>query len=92
MVDNDHNHIDVSNFSADGKEKIKKAIIELDNSMTRIDGERDYQKETINNLAEELGVDKKMIRRMARTYHKGNYSEQIIDNEAFESSYQLIFG
>jgi len=52
------------------KEAIRKVVIEIDNSMTRIDAERDFIKEAIAAASEKHEIDKKTLRAMARLYHK----------------------
>jgi DNA-directed RNA polymerase subunit N (RpoN/RPB10) len=58
--------------------------------MTRAAAERELQKETINTLFDELGVDKKLVRRMAKAYYKANFGDEVEENRAFEESYDLI--
>jgi hypothetical protein len=73
------------------KEKLKKAIQEISNSMTRMDAERDLIKEIIKDANEEHEIDKKVLRKMARAYHKQNFSEEVATQEEFESLYQEVF-
>jgi DNA-directed RNA polymerase subunit N (RpoN/RPB10) len=58
--------------------------------MTRTAAERDLQKETINKVFEDLGVDKKVIRRMAKAYYKANFNEEIEENKNFEEMYDVV--
>jgi hypothetical protein len=73
------------------KEKLKKAIQEISNSMTRMDAERDLIKEIIKDANEEHEIDKKVLRKMARAYHKQNFSEEVATQEEFETLYQEVF-
>ena len=73
------------------KEKLKKAIQEISNSMTRIDAERDLIKEIISDAHDEHGIDKKVLRKMARAFHKQNFSEEVATQEEFETLYQEVF-
>jgi hypothetical protein len=72
----------------------RKAILdcmkEISNSMTRIEGERDFIKEAINNICEEQNLSKKTFRRMVKTYHKQNFNTEIEQHEEFEVLYQTI--
>jgi hypothetical protein len=52
--------------------------------------ERDLQKETINKVFEDLGVDKKIVRRMAKAYYKANFNEEIEENKNFEEMYGVV--
>ena len=79
-----------NSLSAEDKKKIKGVIMELNDSMTRAAAERDLQKEAINNINDALGVDKKLIRRMAKVYYKANYNEEVEKNNTFEEFYDTI--
>jgi inorganic pyrophosphatase/exopolyphosphatase len=80
----------ISSLNDMERKKLKKAIMELNDSMTRASAERELQKETIGTLYDELGVDKKLLRRMAKAYFKANFGEEVEENKAFEESYDLI--
>jgi hypothetical protein len=83
-------HVSVNSLSAEDKKKVKNAIVGLNDSMTRAAAERDYQKETVNNIAQEVGLDKKVVRRMAKTFYKSNFNEEQDDNKSFEELYTVI--
>lgn len=87
-----HNHptVNMSSLNDAEKKKVKAALMELNDSMTRVAAERDLQKEVINNIFEKLGVDKKLLRRLAKAYFKSNFNEELESNTAFEESYSLI--
>jgi len=74
------------------KKAIKKCLEEISNSMTRTEGERDFIKEAINKICEEYTINKKTFRKMARTFHKRNFSREVQDNEEFENMYETITG
>ena len=87
-----HNNpsVNISSLNDSERKKLKNAIMELNDSMTRISAERDLQKETINSLNENLGVDKKLLRRLTKAYYKANFGQEVEDNKAFEESYDII--
>jgi DNA-directed RNA polymerase subunit N (RpoN/RPB10) len=87
-----HNHptVTVNSLSTEDKKKLRGAINELNDSMTRTAAERDLQKETINKVFEDLGVDKKVVRRMAKAYYKANFNEEIEENKNFEEMYDVV--
>jgi hypothetical protein len=58
--------------------------------MTRVGAERDLQKEIINETFDKLGVDKKMIRRLAKVYFKANFNDEVEENNQFESFYDEV--
>lgn len=82
--------VNISSLNDMERKKLKKAIMEANDSMTRVSAERDLQKEIINTLHDELGVDKKLIRRLAKAYFKANFGQEVEENKAFEESYDLI--
>ena len=82
--------VNISSLNDMERKKLKKAIMELNDSMTRVSAERDLQKEIISALFDELGVDKKLIRRLAKAYFKANFGQEVEENKAFEESYDLI--
>jgi len=71
-------------------QKVRNAIVEMSNSMTRMDAERDLIKEIVNKLHEEEFLDKRVIRKMARVYHKQNFAEETTINEEFETTFKNI--
>ena len=77
-------------MTKEDKAKLRKAILEINDSLTRVEAERDLQKEILNKLQDELNMEKKIVRRMARVYHKANYSTEVEDNRAFEEIYDGV--
>ena len=82
--------VSVNSLTEPQKAELKNAIRELNDSMTRVASERDFQKEAINNVADKTGVDKKIVRRMAKVYFKSNYAEEQEENRQFEDFYDAV--
>ena len=80
----------VEGLSAEDKKTLKKAIMELNDSMTRVGAEQDLQKEIINETYNKLGVDKKIIRKLARVYYKANFNDEVAEANEFEEFYQEV--
>jgi Transcriptional regulator DsbA len=74
------------------RKAIKKCMDELSASMSRIDGERDLIKEAINNCCEEYEMNKKTFRKLAKVYHKQNFSREVAEHEEFETMYEQLTG
>ena len=74
------------------RKAIKKCMDELSASMARIDGERDFTKEAINNCCEEYDMNKRTFRKLAKVYHKQNFSKEVAEHEEFETMYQQLTG
>jgi archaellum component FlaC len=70
------------------RKKIKDAMTEISNSMTRIDAEKDFQKAAVEDLSDEVGIDKKYLKRLANTYHKQNLVEVTTEADDLQSLYE----
>ena len=78
--------------SPEDRKKLLNAIKEIDNSMTRVAAEKDFQKDAITAVADELELEKKYIRKLASIYHKQNFSQFQQEQEEVETLYELIAG
>lgn len=87
---NSKNFVSANSLSNADRKRIKKVIHEINDSMTRVAAEKDLQKEAIESLAEELSLDKKVLRKMARIYFKAAYNTEKEDVRSFEEFYELI--
>lgn len=85
-----HNQRSVQGLTEEDRAALRKAVIELSDSMTRIEAERSLQKETVSDITERLGVDKRMFRRMARTYFKATFKSEVEENTEFEEFYSTV--
>ena len=74
------------------RKAIKKCMDELSASMARTEGEREFIKEAINNICEEYEMSKKTFRKLAKVYHKQNFSREVAENEEFETMYEQLTG
>ena len=74
------------------RKAIKKCMDELSASMARIDGERDFIKEAIDSICEEYEMSKKTFRKLAKVYHKQNFSKEVAEHEEFETMYEQLTG
>ncbi len=70
--------------------KLKEGIRELTNSMTRVDGEKEYQKEAIEELAEQFVIEKKHIRRMAVDSHKDQFEKKAEEFDDYTQLYESV--
>ena len=84
------NFVSINSLTDTQRKELKEAIVQMNDSMTRVAAERDYQKETINNISDKTGVDKKIIRRMSKVYFRANYSEEQEENRQFEEFYDGV--
>ena len=77
-------------LSSEDKKKLLECIYALNDSMTRAAAERDLQKEAINEIFDELGIDKKIVRRMAKTYFMSNYNTMVEEQQNFQNFYDNV--
>lgn len=87
-----NSQMNVGALSQEKREQLKKAVKTIDDSLTRILGERTLIKETINNVADATGLDKKIIRKLAKTIHKASYRMDAEENETFDELYHSLYG
>ena len=87
---NQKNFVSVNSLSENDRKKLKGAIQELNDSMTRAAAERELQKETIINICEELSLEKKLDRKMGKTYFKANFNTEVEEQKTFEEFYEII--
>lgn len=72
------------------RKKIKEALIEISNSMTRIDAEKDLIKNIVQDVSDNFKLPKKYVNKMARIYHKQNFSQEQQESEELESLYITV--
>jgi hypothetical protein len=70
---------------------IQEACKEISASMTRAEGEKDFQKEAIAELAEKTQIPKKFLNKIARLYHRQNRQEVEAEQDATVELYDKIF-
>ena len=86
-----NSQISVNSLTPEDKEKLKVAVGKIDDSLTRVAAERDFIKTTIDDLADQIGLEKKVIRKLAKTYHKASFKMDKEEFENFEEIYTTIF-
>ncbi len=89
-IGHNQNFVSINSLSDSQKKELKEAIVQLNDSLTRVASERDYQKDSINAISDKTGVDKKIIRRMAKVYFRANYAQEQEDNRQFEDFYDGV--
>jgi len=72
------------------RKRLKDAMQEISNSYLRQEAEREFVKEAIISLEEDIGIPKKYLGKMARIYHKQNVSEIVSEIEEIEALLEVI--
>jgi 16S rRNA C967 or C1407 C5-methylase (RsmB/RsmF family) len=60
--------------------------------MVRIEAERDYIKDVIEKMKVEYEIPPKIARRLAKTFHKRSYEEEVAANQEFSDAYGALAG
>jgi len=74
------------------RRKIVNALNEMSASFTRMDAERDLQKDILATLEEDFELPKKYMRKVARIYHKQNLIEERSNFQEVEDIYEGLMG
>jgi hypothetical protein len=72
------------------RKAVADGIKEISNSLTRIEGERTYIKESFDALSEKYGLDKKYLRRMARDFHKDQFEKVTEEDAQYSDLFEAI--
>jgi hypothetical protein len=72
------------------KKKILEAVREISNSMTRIEAERDLIKETVKEISDSFQIPRKVVNKIAKTYHKQNLTQEVQEHEEFVELYDSV--
>ena len=87
---NSKKYVGVNSLSIEDKKYLKGVVEELNDSLIRIDAEKDLQKEAIQNAADKLNVDPKIIKEMGTTHHKANFNKKAEARTEFEEFYTIV--
>jgi Spy/CpxP family protein refolding chaperone len=72
------------------KKDLQKAIHEISNSMVRTEAERDLIKEIVKEQSDQLQIPKKIINKIAKTFHKQSLHQEVADHEDFVELYEKV--
>jgi hypothetical protein len=89
-IGHNQNYVSINSLTSEQRDRLRNSVRELNDSLTRIAAERDFQKQTIDDVADKTGVDKKILRRMAKVYFKSNYQQEQEENRQFEEFYDGV--
>lgn len=70
--------------------KVKKMLDEISASYTRIAAEKDLIKETIADLSKQFEIPKRVLAKMAKTYHKQSFYVEQEEHDDFEELYENV--
>ena len=70
------------------KKALRDYLDEMSASMFRAGGERDFQREATKDAAEKFEMKPKTLKKLARVYHKQNFTDEIADAAEFQKLYE----
>ena len=80
----------INQLSAPDREKLYKIVKDCSDSMTRMDAEKDFVRESITETSKQMQLPKKMVARLVKVYHKQNFDEEVAIHEQFETLYESV--
>ena len=80
----------INQLSQPDREKLFKIIKECSDSLTRIEGENDFIKESIAAASKNMQLPKKLVAKLVKVYHKQNFDEEVAVAEQFETLYETV--
>lgn len=78
------------NLTPEQTKQLRGAIGEISASMTRTEAERDLIREIVKEQSQQLQIPKKIISKIAKTYHKQSLTQDIQDHEDFVELYDKV--
>lgn len=78
------------NLTPQDKKKLESALKDMSTSLTRVEAERDLQKNLIKDICDELDLNKRVFRKLAKVYHKQNFADEVATHQEFESLYETV--
>jgi len=70
-------------ITEDLRKKIQGALQEMSASMTRVEAEKDLQKDIAERMKEECMIPKREFNKLAKIFHAANLAEEAAKNEEF---------
>lgn len=72
------------------RKKIKDALVEISDSMTRMEAERDLIKDIVKTVSDDFDLPKKYVSKMARLYHKQTFYNEQQQNDELATLYETV--
>ena len=74
-------------FAEDDLKAIRDSLSEISNEMTIINAHKEAIKDIMDAMYDAHKIPKKVINRMAKTYHKQSFQEDVAEDNEFEALY-----
>ena len=76
--------------SPEDKKKIRQALQEISDSLTRMEAERDLIKDILQTVEDNYKIKKKYTRRLVKVFHKQNFNQVQQDQQDLETLYESV--
>ena len=73
------------------RKKIKDALYEMAGALQFIEDKRQFINDVATDLKENFDLPKKVVTKLARTLHKGNYSDVTAEVDTFTTLFEILF-
>lgn len=80
----------LSKLDANQKLKLLGYLKDFSTSLTRVEAERDLQKNLKSDVCEEFDISKKVFTKLAKVYHKQNFADEVASHQEFENLYEEV--
>jgi hypothetical protein len=80
----------LNTLDANQKLKLVGYLKDFSTSLTRVEAERDLQKTLKSDVCDEFDISKKVFTKLARTYHKQNFADEVASHQEFEKLYEEV--
>jgi hypothetical protein len=90
MASNIGNNSSTKSLTPEDQALLRKALKEMDDSLTRAVAEKTLQKEIINRIYTDVGVSRKLFRRMAKAHHRSDFDMEVEEDRDFEATYETV--
>ncbi len=72
------------------KKQLSAMLTETSKSQARAMGEREYVREAIKKVVEDLKLPKKLVTKLVKVHYKQNFDEEVVEHEEFEKLYETV--
>lgn len=82
--------VTIPTLSSEEKQQLFAALTETSKSLARACGEKEYVREAIKKVSDDLKLPKKLVSKLVKVHYKQNFDEECASNEEFEKLYQTV--
>lgn len=73
-------------------EQVRKSLLDISDQMTMRESYQSAITEAIKGISDEHDIPKKIVRALAKAYHRQTYQTEVEENDLFEVTYTKVFG